>query len=492
MKLKKLTDILKNIEVQELRGPADIPVSDLSFDSRQTGKGQLFVAVKGTAADGHKYIEAAVEKGASAVLCETFPEKTGKDVTFIRVSEPAKALGIMASNFYNNPSVRLKLTGITGTNGKTTIATLLYRLFLKLGYKSGLLSTVRNYVGDKAVAATHTTPDAIQINRLLSDMADAGCKYAFMEVSSHSVVQERISGLTFQGGIFTNITHDHLDYHRTFDEYLKAKKSFFDRLPDSSFALVNADDRNGKVMVQNTRARKIFYAIKTPAEFKARIIESHLDGMLLSIDQVEVWTKLIGEFNAYNLLSVYACARLLDQSRDDILKILSTLGVVEGRFEYMKSNNGVIAIVDYAHTPDAVLNVLKTINQIRSGNEKLITVIGAGGDRDRSKRPTMAKIAAENSNRTILTSDNPRNEKPADIINDMMAGVPEHCKKNVSIIADRREAIKTACMMADSGDIILVAGKGHENYQEIKGKRYHFNDKEIIAEQFILNNMNPQ
>ncbi len=492
MKLKKLTDILKNIEVQELIGPVDIPVADLSFDSRQIGKGQLFVAVKGTAADGHKYIEAAVEKGARAVLCETFPEKHGKNVTFIRVAEPAKALGIMASNFYGNPSSRLTLTGITGTNGKTTIATLLHRLFRKLGYKSGLLSTVRNYIDERPVAATHTTPDAIQINRLLSEMADAGCKYAFMEVSSHSVVQERINGLTFKGGIFTNLTHDHLDYHRTFDEYLKAKKSFFDRLPDSSFALVNADDRNGKVMVQNTRARKIFYAIKTPAEFKARIIESHLDGMLLSIDHVEVWTKLIGEFNAYNLLSAYACARLLNQSRDDVLKILSTLGVVEGRFEYLKSNNGVIAIVDYAHTPDAVLNVLKTINQIRSGNEKLITVIGAGGDRDKSKRPTMAKIAAENSSRTILTSDNPRNEKPGDIINDMYAGVPASCKKNVSIIADRREAIKTACMMADSGDIILVAGKGHENYQEIKGKRHHFNDKEIIAEQFMLNNMNLQ
>ncbi len=490
--MKKLADILKNIEVQELRGPGDITVSDLSFDSRQIKKGQLFIAVKGTAADGHKYIQPAIEKGAKAVLCETIPEKSYGNVTFIRVNDPAKALGIMASNFYDNPSRKLTLTGITGTNGKTTIATLLYKLFQKLGYKAGLMSTVRNYVSDKAIEATHTTPDAIQINRLLKEMVDANCKYAFMEVSSHSVVQERISGLAFSGGIFTNLTHDHLDYHKTFTEYLRAKKSFFDRLQPGSFALINADDRNGKVMVQNTNASKIFYGIKTPAEFKARIIESHFDGMLLSIDQVEVWTKLIGEFNAYNILSVYACARLLNQSRDDILKILSTLTVVEGRFEHLKSNNGVTAIVDYAHTPDAVLNVLKTINQIRSGNEQLITVIGAGGNRDKGKRPKMAKIAVENSNKTILTSDNPRNEKPEDIINDMYAGVAANYKKNVSVIVDRREAIKTACMIANSGDIILVAGKGHENYQEIKGKRYHFNDKEIIAEQFMLNNMNLQ
>jgi len=490
--LKKLADILKNIEVQELKGPDNIIISDLSLDSRQIEKGQLFIAIKGTVADGHKFILPAIKKGAKAVLCETTPEKPHKDVTFIRVRDPAKALGIMASNFYDNPSGKLILTGITGTNGKTTIATLLYKLFQKLGYKAGLLSTVRNYVGDKPIEATHTTPDAIRINRLLKEMVDANCKYAFMEVSSHAVVQERIYGLTFGAGIFTNISHDHLDYHKTFTEYLKAKKSFFDRLQAGSFALINIDDRNGKVMVQNTHADKIFYGIKTPANFKARIIESHFDGMLLSIDQVQVWTKLIGEFNAYNLLSVYACARLLNQSRDDILRILSTLSVVEGRFENLKSNNGVTAIIDYAHTPDAVLNVLKTINQIRSGNEQLITVIGAGGDRDKSKRPKMAKIAVENSNKTILTSDNPRNEKPEDIINDMYAGVANNYKKNVSIIADRREAIKTACMIANSGDIILVAGKGHENYQEIKGKRYHFNDKEIIAEQFMLNNMNLQ
>jgi UDP-N-acetylmuramoyl-L-alanyl-D-glutamate--2,6-diaminopimelate ligase len=490
--LKKLTDILRNIEVQKWIGPKDIGISDLSFDSRQIQPDQMFVAVKGTLADGHKFITAAIEKGARVIVCEILPDKQDPDIAYIKVNDPAKALGFLSSNFYDNPSEKLQLTGITGTNGKTTVATLLYRLFLKLGYKSGLLSTVRNYIIDKAIEATHTTPDALQINRILKEMVDSGCKYAFMEVSSHSLVQERIAGLNFSGGIFTNITHDHLDYHKTFSEYLHAKKSFFDRLPPGSFALINSDDRNGKVMVQNTSAIKKFYGIKTMADFKARIIESHLDGMLLNIDQVEFWSKLIGEFNAYNLLSVYACARLLNQPKDEILKILSTLDVIEGRFEYLKSNNGVIAIVDYAHTPDAVLNVVKAINQIRTGNEQLITVIGAGGDRDRTKRPQMAKIAVENSNKTILTSDNPRSEKPEDIINDMYIGVDNRYKKNVSIIIDRKEAIITACMIANSGDIILVAGKGHETYQEIKGKRYHFNDKEIIAEQFMLNNLNLQ
>jgi UDP-N-acetylmuramoyl-L-alanyl-D-glutamate--2,6-diaminopimelate ligase len=490
--LKKLKDILRNIEVQKWTGPKDITISDLSFDSRQIQPDQLFIAIKGTAMDGHKFIPAAIEKGAKAIVCEILPEKQEKNVTYIKVNNPAKVLGFLSSNFYDNPSEKLQLTGITGTNGKTTAVTLLYRLFQKLGYKTGLLSTVRNYIINKAIETTHTTPDALQINRLLKEMVDSGCKYAFMEVSSHAIVQERIAGLNFRGGIFTNITHDHLDYHKTFNEYLQAKKSFFDRLPPESFALINSDDRNGKVMIQNTRAIKKFYGIKTMADYKARIIESHFDGMLLNIDQVEVWSKLIGEFNAYNILSVYACARLLNQPKDDILKILSTMSVIEGRFEYLKSNNGVIAIVDYAHTPDAVLNVVKAINQIRTGNEQLITVIGAGGDRDRAKRPKMAKIAVENSNKTILTSDNPRNENPEDIISDMYRGVENSHKKNVSIIADRKEAIKTACMIANSGDIILVAGKGHETYQEIKGKRHHFNDKEIIAEQFMLNNLNLQ
>jgi UDP-N-acetylmuramoyl-L-alanyl-D-glutamate--2,6-diaminopimelate ligase len=490
--LKKLTAILKNIEVQKWIGPKDITISDLSFDSRQIQPGQLFIAIKGTVADGHKFIATAIEKGATVIVCETLPEKLDDNITYIKVNNPARALGFLSSNFYDNPSEKLKLVGITGTNGKTTAATLLYKLFQKLGYKTGLLSTVRNYVINKAIEATHTTPDALQINGILKEMVDADCKYAFMEVSSHAIVQERIAGLNFSGGIFTNITHDHLDYHKTFKEYLQAKKSFFDRLTPESFALINSDDRNAKVMIQNSRAIKKFYAIKSIADFKARIIESHFDGMLLNIDQVEVWSKFIGEFNAYNLLSVYACARLLNQPKDEILKILSTLNVIEGRFEYLKSNNGVIAIVDYAHTPDAVLNVVKAINQIRTGNEQLITVIGAGGDRDRTKRPKMAKIAVENSDKTILTSDNPRNESPDAIINDMYRGVENSHKKNVSIIVDRKEAIKTACMIANSGDIILVAGKGHETYQEIKGKRYHFNDKEIIAEQFMLNNLNLQ
>ncbi len=490
--MKKLADILRKVEVQRLIGPEDKEINGLSFDSRKTEQGQLFVAVKGTTADGHEFISSAVENGASAIICETLPDQLDEKVTFIKVKNPAKALGIAAANFCDNPSEKLVLVGVTGTNGKTTIATLLYRLFAGLGYRTGLLSTVRNYVGDKAIEATHTTPDAVRINDILKQMVDEDCKYAFMEVSSHAVVQERIAGLSFRGGIFTNITHDHLDYHKTFDEYLKAKKLFFDNLSSHAFALINSDDRNGKVMVQNTHAEKKFYALKSMADFRAGIIESNFDGMLLSIDKSEVWTRFIGEFNAYNLLSVYACARLLNQSKDDVLKLLSSLGVVEGRFEYLKSNNGVIAIVDYAHTPDALFNVLKTINKIRTGSEQLITVVGAGGNRDKAKRPKMAKIAVENSTKTILTSDNPRNEKPEDIINDMYAGVQNNYKKSVLIVADRKEAVKAACMMAKSGDIILVAGKGHENYQEIKGVRYHFNDKEIINEQFMLNNVNLQ
>lgn len=490
--MKKLADILRKVEVQKLTGKKNVRIDALSFDSRETGPGQLFVAVKGTTMDGHKFIPSAVEKGASAIVCEIMPGELSENVTYVSVNNSSKALGIITSNFFDNPSGKLILIGITGTNGKTTVATLLYRLFEKMGYRTGLLSTVRNYVGDKAIEATHTTPDSIQINRILKEMVDKGCKYAFMEVSSHALVQDRIAGLSFKGGIFTNITHDHLDYHKTFDEYLKAKKLFFDGLTSGSFALINSDDRNGKVMIQNTGASKKFYAIKGMADFQARIIESHFDGMLLNIDKSEVWTKYIGEFNAYNLLSVYACARLLDQPKEDILKVLSTVDIVEGRFEYLKSNNGVIAIVDYAHTPDALLNVLTTIRKIRTGNEQLITVVGAGGNRDKTKRPKMAKIAVENSNKTILTSDNPRYEKPEDIINDMYDGVQKNYRKSVLIITDRKEAIKAACMMAGSGDIILVAGKGHETYQEIEGVRHHFNDKEMINEQFMLNNLNLQ
>ena len=490
--MKKLADILRKVDVRKIAGKGDVLVNSVSFDSRDIRPGQLFVAQRGTAMDGHKFIPAAIEKGACVIVCETLPDAVPENVTFVKVKNSSEALGIITANFYDNPSEKLSLVGITGTNGKTTVATLLYRLFEKLGYKAGLLSTVRNYVMDKAIKATHTTPDAIQINTILKEMADKGCTHAFMEVSSHSIVQERISGLNFKGGIFTNITHDHLDYHQTFDEYLRAKKLFFDRLPSGSFALVNSDDRNSKIMIQNTAASKKFYAIKSIADFNAKIIESHFDGMLLSIDKSDVWTKYIGEFNAYNLLSAYSCARLLDQPKEDILKVLSTLDVVEGRFEYFKSNNGIIAIVDYAHTPDALLNVLSTINRIRTGNEQLITVVGAGGNRDKAKRPKMAKIAVENSNKTILTSDNPRHEEPEDIINDMYAGVENKYKERVLVITDRKEAIKAACMMSGSGDIILVAGKGHEDYQEIKGVKHHFSDKEIINEQFMLNKMNLQ
>jgi UDP-N-acetylmuramoyl-L-alanyl-D-glutamate--2,6-diaminopimelate ligase len=402
------------------------------------------------------------------------------------------SLGIMVSNFYNNPSGNLKLIGVTGTNGKTTTATLLYRMLRKLDIKAGLLSTVRNYINDTAIEATHTTPDSLMINQLLAKMVDDGCEYAFMEVSSHSVVQNRISGLYFSGAVFTNITHDHLDYHKNFSEYLYAKKRFFDELDENAFALTNIDDRNGKVMVQNTKAKVSTYGIRSIADFKAKIVESHFEGMLLSMEKTDVWVKFLGEFNAYNLLAVYATSRLLGLSREDILKIMSLLETVEGRFEYLRSNNGVIAVIDYAHTPDALLNVLNAINQIRTGNEQLITVVGAGGNRDKTKRPKMARACVENSSKVILTSDNPRFEEPDDIIKDMEAGIREEYRNKYLIISDRREAIKTSCMMASAGDIVLIAGKGHETYQEIKGVKHHFSDKEIVAEQFMLNNTNLQ
>ncbi len=490
--MKNLSDILNNCKVTKTTGNTDIQISGISFDSRTIEPEYLFVAVSGTSADGHKFIDVAIEKGAIAIVCETLPATLKEHITYLVAENSAKALGIIASNYYDNPSQHLRLVGITGTNGKTTTATLLYRLVRTLGYKAGLLSTVRNYVDDEAVEATHTTPDTIQINQLLKKMVDKGCEYAFMEVSSHSIVQERIAGLRFEGAIFSNITHDHLDYHKTFEEYLKAKKKFFDDLPIEAFALINADDRNGKVMVQNTKATVKYYGLKSMADFKAKIIESHFEGMLLRIEQTELWVKFIGEFSAHNLLAVFATARLLGLPKDDILKCISALEAVEGRFEYMHSNDGVIAIVDYAHTPDALLNVLNTINQIRTGNEQLIVVVGAGGNRDKTKRPKMARICVENSNKVILTSDNPRFEEPAAILKDMEAGIEEPFKRHYLVISDRREAIKSACMMARKGDIILVAGKGHEPYQDIKGVKYHFNDKEIIAEQFMLNKINPQ
>jgi UDP-N-acetylmuramoyl-L-alanyl-D-glutamate--2,6-diaminopimelate ligase len=487
----KLNDIIKDIEVLQVKGSTDRVLKDITFDSRKVKPGTLFVAVRGTQADGHDFIDSAVESGSEAVVCEHLPGNVTENTTFIHVRDSASVLGILASAFYGHPSLKFKLVGITGTNGKTTTVTLLHRLFTTMGFKSGCFTTIRNYIGEQTIEATHTTPDPVQLNRIMKDMADAGCQYVFMEVSSHALVQQRVAGLYFTGAIFSNITHDHLDYHKTFDEYLRAKKLFFDNLSKDSFALINADDRNGKVMIQNTKASISHYGINSMADFKGRIIESHFDGMLLNVDNTEIWTKFIGEFNAYNLLAVYSCARLLKQDKVEVLKFLSSLDTVEGRFQYLQSPTGVIAVIDYAHTPDAIVNVLKTINQIRKGTEQLITVIGAGGNRDKTKRPVMAQAAAEMSNKLILTSDNPRNEEPADIINDMKAGLNSQQLKKTLIQPDRLEAIRTACMMAKQGDIILIAGKGHETYQEIRGTKYHFSDYEVVSSIFMLIPGNP-
>jgi UDP-N-acetylmuramoyl-L-alanyl-D-glutamate--2,6-diaminopimelate ligase len=482
--LSKLEKILKGLNILKSVGNIALDVASVQFDSRKVMKGDVFVAVKGTLADGHLFIPMAVEKGAIAVVCESFPAEIPQGVTFIKVQNSETALGIIASNYYGNPSSKLKLVGITGTNGKTTTVTLLYRLFQGLGHKSGLLSTVVNFVDDEEVPSTHTTPDQLELNDLLSRMVTKGCEYCFMEVSSHSIVQGRISGLIFAGGIFSNITHDHLDYHKTFDAYLKAKKAFFDGLPETAFALVNTDDKNGKVMLQNTRAVKHTYALKNVSDFKCKILESHFSGMHLLIDDVEVWSQFIGQFNAYNLLAVYASSILLGMEKNEVLRILSGLQSVNGRFETIHSASGIVAIVDYAHTPDALENVLSTINAIRSGKEKVITVVGAGGNRDKTKRPEMAKIAATLSDKVILTSDNPRFEDPNEILFDMQSGLDETLKMKVITIVDRLEAIKTACMLANQNDIILLAGKGHETYQEVKGVKHHFDDKETIHDLF--------
>ncbi|NJK95531.1 MAG: UDP-N-acetylmuramoyl-L-alanyl-D-glutamate--2,6-diaminopimelate ligase [Bacteroidales bacterium] len=482
--MKTISDILQGLRVTKLEGDTGKMISAICFDSRKVTLDCVFVATRGTVVDGHKYITMALENGAAAIVCEELPSPRMPGVVYIQVENSAKALGIMCSNYFGRPSEKMKLIGVTGTNGKTTTATLLYQLFNKLGYKCGLISTVVYFVDQKELPATHTTPDALQLNALMASMVEAGCEFCFMEVSSHAIVQERIAGLTFQGAIFTNITHDHLDFHLTFDEYIKAKKKFFDELPKGSFALINGDDRNGKVMLQNTQARKYAFALKTMADFKCKIIESHFDGTLTQIDGIEVWTHFIGEFNAYNLLGVYATAILLEQNKDEILEVLSSLTSVSGRFEYIRSQTGITAIVDYAHTPDAIENVLKTIYQIRSGDQQIITVIGAGGDRDKTKRPIMAKVAAELSDRLILTSDNPRSEDPTDILIDMAQGLDINTRRITLTIIDRREAIKTAIALAKKGDIVLVAGKGHENYQEIKGVKHHFDDKEVIREIF--------
>nr|MBC7613523.1 UDP-N-acetylmuramoyl-L-alanyl-D-glutamate--2,6-diaminopimelate ligase [Pseudopedobacter sp.] len=477
-----LKDILYKVALEQVIGSTDLTVDAIQFDSRKVDTNMLFIAIKGTISDGHQYINNTIQKGAVAIICEDMPAVLEDGITYIKVQNSAKALGIIAGNFYHHPSKKLKLVGITGTNGKTTVATLLYQLFRDLGYKAGLISTVENQINDKIIPSTHTTPDPIALNILLNDMVTLGCDYCFMEVSSHAVAQYRIEGLTFSGGVFTNITHDHLDFHGTFDNYIKAKKGFFDGLEKSAFALTNADDKNGTVMLQNTKAHKKTYGIKSLTDFKARIIENQFSGLHLDMDGEEVYFKLVGSFNASNLLAVYGAALLLDQDKTKVLTILSRLNGAEGRFDYIISPTKVIGIVDYAHTPDAIENVLTTIDTIRSKTEQVITIIGCGGDRDKTKRPLMAQTACDWSDKVILTSDNPRSEDPDQIIRDMQVGVSPVNQKKVLSITDRREAIKTACHLAKPGDIILLAGKGHEKYQDIKGVKSDFDDKKILSE----------
>jgi len=480
--VKLLSDILYKVKLEEIIGSTHVAISSIVFDSRKVKKDSLFVATKGAADDGHIYIQKAIESGAIAIVCEEIPKDKNDQITYVKVTDSTYALGVMACNYFDNPSEKLKLVGITGTNGKTTTVTLLFNLFKSLGYSVGLLSTVQNKINNTVIPSTHTTPDAITLNELLFKMEEQGCEFVFMEVSSHAIVQNRIAGINFTGALFSNITHDHLDYHKTFDEYIKAKKQFFNLLPSTAFALTNRDDKNGMVMLQNTNANKYTYALKNIADYKCKIIESHLNGLLLNIDNHEVWVKLIGTFNAYNILSVYATAVLLKQDITSVLTALSNLNSVEGRFQYVKSPNGVIGIIDYAHTPDALKNVLETVKEIRSGSEQVITLVGCGGDRDSAKRPIMAAIACEYSNKVILTSDNPRTEDPEEILNQMQAGVNPVDIKKVLRITDRREAIKIACSFSSKGDIILIAGKGHEKYQEINGVKHDFDDLEILKE----------
>jgi len=480
--VKLLSDILYKVKLEEIIGSTHVAISSIVFDSRKVKKDSLFVATKGAADDGHIYIQKAIESGAIAIVCEEIPKDKNDQITYVKVTDSTYALGVMACNYFDNPSEKLKLVGITGTNGKTTTVTLLFNLFKSLGYSVGLLSTVQNKINNTVIPSTHTTPDAITLNELLFKMEEQGCEFVFMEVSSHAIVQNRIAGINFTGALFSNITHDHLDYHKTFDEYIKAKKQFFNLLPSTAFALTNRDDKNGMVMLQNNKANKYTYALKNIADYKCKIIESHLNGLLLNIDNHEVWVKLIGTFNAYNILSVYATAVLLKQDITSVLTALSNLNSVEGRFQYVKSPNGVIGIIDYAHTPDALKNVLETVKEIRSGSEQVITLVGCGGDRDSAKRPIMAAIACEYSNKVILTSDNPRTEDPEEILNQMQAGVNPVDIKKVLRITDRREAIKIACSFSSKGDIILIAGKGHEKYQEINGVKHDFDDLEILKE----------
>jgi UDP-N-acetylmuramoyl-L-alanyl-D-glutamate--2,6-diaminopimelate ligase len=478
--VQRLDKLIDEVVVEEISGDTGIGITELMIDSRKKAAGGLFFAVRGTSMDGHDYIDQAISAGAVAVICESIPGVTDNRISYVRVKDSAYALGIIASAFYGYPSRKLKLTGITGTNGKTTTATLLYRLFGKLGFRSGLISTVNYFIDDKVIPATHTTPDPVKLNWLLAEMVKKGCKYCFMEVSSHSVVQKRIAGLHFAGGVYTNISHDHLDYHKTFMEYMLAKKLFFDNLPPGSFALVNKDDRNSAFMVQNTKALSRTYALRSMADFRGSVIESHPGGMLLRLNGKELWTSFIGGFNAYNLLAVFSTAILLEADEDEALRNISSLTAVEGRFETIRSSSEITAVIDYAHTPDALENVIETIRPMLAGTNELITVTGAGGDRDRAKRPVMAKIASEKSHKLILTSDNPRSEDPGSIISDMLEGVKDSLRDRVLCITSREEAIRTACMMARPGDFILIAGKGHETYQEIKGVKHHFDDREIV------------
>ena len=480
----KLELLIKDIKPISILGDVTTEITGINIDSRQIEAGHLFIAVRGTQTDGHNYIGKAIEQGAKAVICETIPEDKPDHTTFIQVANSEEVIGKVATTFYGNPTEKMELIGVTGTNGKTTIATLLYNMFRKMGYKCGLCSTVCNYIDDEAIPTEHTTPDPITLNRLLGRMADEGCKYAFMEVSSHAVAQKRIGGLRFAGGIFTNLTRDHLDYHKTLENYRDAKKAFFDLLPKEAFALTNRDDKNGLFMTQNTKATVKTYSLQSMADFKAKVIEESFEGMLLEINGKEVSVPFIGRFNVSNLLAVYGAATMLGKTPEEILLVLSTLHPVNGRFETIRSQEGVTAIIDYAHTPDALKNVLSTINEILCGRGQAITVCGAGGNRDKGKRPLMAQEAVNQSDRVIITSDNPRFEDPQDIINDMLAGLDQEQMKKVIAITDRKEAIRTACMMARPGDVILIAGKGHENYQDVKGVKHHFDDHEIVKEAF--------
>jgi len=486
--MKILKDILYKVSIEQIIGSTDIQVEALESDSRKVKENTFFAALKGLSTDGHQFIEQSILKGARGILCEKLPKTIDRKVTYVVVNDSAQALGIIAANFYENPSEKLKLIGITGTNGKTTTATLLYHLFENLGYKTALLSTISIKIGRQELLTTHTTPDVITLNKYLAQAVEKGCDYAFMEVSSHGIHQKRIIGLHFTGGIFTNLTHDHLDYHKTFKEYLNTKKSFFDHLPQTAFALVNIDDKNGRVMLQNSPAQSFSYALQTEADFKGKVIENRLDGMLLTFNQQEVWTKLTGKFNAYNLLAVFGVAALLKQNEWEVLTGISKLKSIRGRFQYYLSQKGIVVLIDYAHTPDALKNVLKTVKELRTGNERIFTIIGCGGNRDKAKRPVMAKIACEASDKVVLTSDNPRTEDPQSIIKEMEAGVPPQFYGKTLSIVNRKQAVKAAILSAEPKDFIVIAGKGHETYQEINGVRTPFNDLEIA--QNLLNQLN--